>query len=128
MGSRDDVFKHCEIDEADTELLIEMWKHFHPKDDPQPIDKYRVFLNKKYPEVSPYQLAFAVAPMALNGYWHDRFYVMGWLLKVADPIQLMYKHFCAKFKAEPEPPAKEIAASDEKPKRAARKKAEPKKK
>lgn len=93
MGLNDDIFKHYSIDEGNVEKLIEMWKHFNPKDEPDYTDHNKIFLNKKYPNVNPYQLLFVLAEKILKRYWLSRFYIQGFELRSIEFIDLLYEKY-----------------------------------
>jgi hypothetical protein len=93
MGLNDDVFKHYEIDDGSIEKLLEIWKYYFPKDDPDFSDKNKIFLNKKYSEVNAYQIMFVLAGKVLNMYWLDRFYTQGFHLRTREPIDILYDKF-----------------------------------
>ena len=120
MGLNDDIFKHYSIDQGSVEKLLEMWKHFYPKDEPTYTDPNKIYLNKKYTEVTSYQLLFVLAEKIFNKYWLDRFYIQGFELRSIEFMDLLSKKFIEK--KDPNPVAKKELFSDieeesEKPKK-----------
>src|SRR6185312_3530223 len=102
------------------EKLLEMWKHFYPKDEPTYTDPNKIYLNKKYTEVTSYQLLFVLAEKIFNKYWLDRFYIQGFELRSIEFMDLLSKKFIEK--KDPNPVAKKELFSDieeesEKPKK-----------
>lgn len=95
----EDIFKHYEIDAGDIEKLIEMWIFFSPKDDPQPIDSFRINLNKKYSEVTYYQMMFVLVHKLFNVYFKSRFFVSCMDVRTQDHVDYMYEYFIKHHKS-----------------------------
>jgi hypothetical protein len=95
MARHDDVFKHFEIDATKVERLIEMWKFFHPKDEPQPLTPHSLYVNDKYPDVSTHQfmevLKYKVYDESVVRI--DRWQVRAMNIRTEDPVDLMYERF-----------------------------------
>lgn len=93
MGLTDDPFVHYSISSDQVEKLLIIWNHYYPKDEPTFTDINKIYLNKKYPEVSPYQLLFVLADKVFKKYWLDRFYIQGFQLRSVEFVDLLYNKF-----------------------------------
>lgn len=90
---------HYQITDRDINLIVEMWKHFHPKDEPEILTGCMMKLNNKSEDVSVYQMLHVLASLTFNLYWHDRFYVQGFVLRTRKPVEMLYDHFLNKIKS-----------------------------
>ena len=106
MTSNVDRYKHFEIGATEQERLVEMWKYFNPKDDPQPLNEYAIYISEKklcvanhvFMEVLKYQV-FDERCVKI-----DRWQVMSQNILTARPVDLLYQAFIdLKSAKEPRP-------------------------
>ena len=97
-------FNFYSLDQGDIERMIEMWKHFYPKDEPYPINQDTIFLNKKYSKINNYELFFNIVGIVLKETAPiDSFYRRCIQVRLENPIDYLYSKFINKYKKKEEP-------------------------
>ncbi len=93
-------FKFYDIDQGDQEKLIEMWKHFNPKDEIEPVDAHQITIKRRKEKsevITNYALMFNLMyPVFLRLAPVDVFYRTCLHLRMQKPVDYMHKHFISK--------------------------------
>lgn len=101
MDFSDINFSHYTLDEGEVEKVIEIWKFFYPKDNPEPTKDGKIFISKKYePQVPIIMLMNLAYPVLKTLAWVGKFYTCTLHLRTQKPMDFIYDKFMENCKGE----------------------------
>ncbi len=87
-------FNQYVFNELEIEKVIEIWKHFFPKDNPEPTKDGKILISKKYDPVDPLIMAMNLAyPVMKTCAWVSRFYNSTMHVRTQKPMDFLYDKF-----------------------------------
>lgn len=94
-------FNHYIFDESEIEKVIEIWKHFYPKDNPEPTKDGKILISKKYDPVDPLIMACNLLyPVMTTCAWVGRWYNCCLHTRTQKPMDFLYDKFMENCKGE----------------------------
>lgn len=122
MGYLDTDFKFYSFDQGEVEKMIEIWRHFNPKEEPYPLNSDRIFMNKKNANVGHYDLLFNLCYLVFDNHVKvDRFYRVCLHFRMERPIDYMYRYFMERHKVKQETVVEEPSEEIKEPKKRTKK-------